>query len=27
LGKGCQIVRVHDVKANQDIVAVLSQLM
>ncbi|HEQ4737724.1 TPA: dihydropteroate synthase [Streptococcus pyogenes] len=27
LGKGCQLVRVHDVKANQEIVAVLSQLM
>ncbi|MDV5973804.1 Dihydropteroate synthase [Streptococcus canis] len=27
LGKGCQIVRVHDAKANQEIVAVLSQLM
>nr|WP_282917524.1 dihydropteroate synthase [Streptococcus canis] len=27
LGKGCQIVRVHDVKANQEIVAILSQLM
>lgn len=27
LGKGCQLVRVHDVKANQEIVAVLGQLM
>ncbi|MGT2935653.1 dihydropteroate synthase [Streptococcus castoreus] len=27
LAKGCQIVRVHNVKANQDIVTVLSQLM